>query len=61
MNALRSWLNYLTAQPEAIVFFDNEMVTILRRLSGHQSTGLGRYLGRPYRLPETTNVPSFSM
>jgi hypothetical protein len=39
---------------------DNEMVTILHRLCGHQSNELGRYLGRPYRLPETTNVPSFS-
>jgi hypothetical protein len=28
-------------------YFDNEMVTILRHLCGHQSTALGRYLGRP--------------
>jgi hypothetical protein len=28
-------------------YLDNEMVTILHRLCGHQSTCLGRYLGRP--------------
>jgi hypothetical protein len=28
-------------------YFDNEMVTILHRLCGHQSTALDRYLGRP--------------
>ena len=42
-------------------YLDNEMVTILHRLCGHRLTALGRYLGRPYRLPETTKVPSFSM
>ena len=41
-------------------YLDNEMVTILHRLCDHQSICLDRYLGRPYRLPETTNVPSFS-
>ena len=32
-------------------YSDNEMVTILHRLCGHQLTALGRYLGRPYLRP----------
>jgi len=40
--------------------FDNEMVTILSHPSGHQYPEGHRYRARPYLLPDTTKVPSFS-
>ena len=41
-------------------YFDNEMVTILSYPYGRQYPAGCRYRARPYLLPDTTKVPSFS-
>jgi hypothetical protein len=60
LDALHPWLYCLMTQRGIFRYLDNETVTILRHRCDHRCPDQARYLGRPYRLPETTKVPSFS-